>query len=468
MSTTITKRAIPHPKDPANRQSVEALQQAVNELSGAVGQNMQRAVRVCELVEAGLLQLQPNGQLGRSTSVDEIGTISMSDVTGLTAALNARVLKAGDTMTGTLANTASIGFDLQRTNGRMLLRDNGSGFPTIDFVNPANSAFVSGRSTSDGFSFNTVGAPFDFNNGNLRVNNGDIFTYRAGGTTGVIFLRADATRYLYYDGGKYVMPGAGLDVGGTIQSDTRAITGLLGGEGFQMVWNTVQAGQGRTEYVNNRGGGSGGFTWWDRANTGVGTGTVLALLNSNGLFVNGTIQFATSGVTVGQLSAWPPNMNYAALLNAGMSGNEYALLTAAPGVDLNTYISSITGGTVKIRPSANSTTGEATFSTTGVTFAQPCTGPNFTAISDERLKVGLVPVPFYHDIDRLRLIEWSWKKDGKRGRGVSAQAVQQVAPGYVFPHPETGMLSVDKAGLALELALLALSQIAGARHAVSV
>lgn len=204
----------------------------------------------------------------------------------------------------------------------------------------------------------------------LVVDQGDLYAYRTGGTTGVIFLRSDGSRYLFYDGGKYVMPGAGLDVGGTIQSATRAITGLLGGEGFQMVWNTVQSGQGRTEFVNNRGGGSGGFTWWDRANTGAGTGTALAALTGAGLFVNGVVQFNTGGTSIGQLTAWPGNSSYVSLGTKTMGDTEYALLTANPSVDTNTYISSPSGGTVKIRPSANSTVGEATFSTAGLSLAK--------------------------------------------------------------------------------------------------
>lgn len=287
-----------------------------------------------------------------------------------TTALGSYVLKAGDTMSGTLVNTAGIGFDFQRPSGRMLVRDNGSGQPTIDFVNPANTAFTTFRSSADGWIFNSTGGSFDLINGNLRVAGGDIYTWRAGGTTGVIFLRSDATRYLFYDGGKYVMPGAGLDVGGTIQSGTRAITGLIGGEGFQMMWNTVQSGQGRTEFVNNRGGDGGGFTWWDRANTGAGTGTALAALTGAGLFVNEVLQFNTGGVSVGQLRAWPGNSSYVAFGNTAMSSTEYAVLTASPSVDSTTYISSAAGGSVRIRPSANSTVGEAVFSTSGLALAK--------------------------------------------------------------------------------------------------
>ncbi len=543
MSTKITKRAIPHPTEAPNRKSVESLQVAVNELTGAVGENMQRAVRVCELVESGILALQPNGQLGRNESIDQLGTIDMSDVTGLTAALNARVLKAGDTMTGALTMKARVLSDRANNEWALLARsadaasDRGGVWVDAQGIGLYNANFTSAvRTENDGtvslragsvtrailqaagtfdsfygmrvfnasqlkvydsngdvpielglgfssgadrngylwnrnngfLSFGTnntermriqAGGNVVTTGGALIVQNNDIHTYRAGGTTGVIFLNSSGTKYLSNDGARYRMPAQGLQVGGPIYSDSQWIEGTSGGQGWQMVWNVLQSGQGRTEYINNRGGGSGGFTWWDRANTGAGTGSALALLNANGYFVNAAIQFATGSATVGQLSSHPVfGTDYATLMGATMTGQEYVVLFNRAGADANTYISSITGGTVKIRPSANSTTGEVTFATTGVTFAQACTAPNFTATSDERLKDVSPRAPgYYPRIGELQLAEWTWKKDGKPGRGVVAQQVRDVAPGYVHENPTTGILSVDKAGLALELAMLALN-----------
>lgn len=102
MTTKINRRAITGPRDAANKVAIESLQFAVQELGGAVGSNMQRAVRVCELVDAGILQLMPDGQLGRNTSVDQIGIIDIADVTGLQAALDAKFDKAGGALTGSL------------------------------------------------------------------------------------------------------------------------------------------------------------------------------------------------------------------------------------------------------------------------------------------------------------------------------------------------------------------------------
>lgn len=51
---------------------------------------------------------------------------------------------------------------------------------------------------------------------NIACISGDMYSYRAGGTTGVLFLNNSATRYLYNNGTTYEMPGQGLNVGGAI------------------------------------------------------------------------------------------------------------------------------------------------------------------------------------------------------------------------------------------------------------
>lgn len=43
---------------------------------------------------------------------------------------------------------------------------------------------------------------------------GDITAYRSGGTTGVVYLNSASTRYVYFDGSNYQMPGAALFVNG--------------------------------------------------------------------------------------------------------------------------------------------------------------------------------------------------------------------------------------------------------------
>ena len=64
----------------------------------------------------------------------------------------------------------------------------------------------------------------------LNVVNGDITTYRTGGTTGVIYLTSSGDRYLYYDASSYQLSGAPLNVGGSVTatSFSGAGTGLTG------------------------------------------------------------------------------------------------------------------------------------------------------------------------------------------------------------------------------------------------
>lgn len=237
---------------------------------------------------------QLNFKYGTGTAVlNATGTILTT--ANITAAIGATYVDvAGDTMTGTLVSTASTSLDIRRTNNRLLVRDNGSGFFTIDAVNPTNTAFDQMRFTAVGYTFATAGSAVDIVNGgglrvfssgqvkaydanndtpielglgytsaldrngylwnrnngfvsfgtnnqervrlhasgllepgfgltvtnsNLIVNVGDITAYRAGGTTGVIFLNSAQTKYLYNNGSNYIMPLQGLSVGGAVSAN---------------------------------------------------------------------------------------------------------------------------------------------------------------------------------------------------------------------------------------------------------
>lgn len=91
MSYALKRRAIPPARDPANRGTLEALATAVNELSGTIGAGVDRAVRVGELVEAGVLQLNTAGLLERKdAALSDAGPIEIADVNGLQAALDGK------------------------------------------------------------------------------------------------------------------------------------------------------------------------------------------------------------------------------------------------------------------------------------------------------------------------------------------------------------------------------------------
>ena len=106
-------------------------------------------------------------------------------------------------------------------------------------------------------------------------------------------------------------------------------------------------------------------------------------------------------------------------------------------------------GTVYLRPNGvGSSSGELTLSTGGV-----ATAVNFTGTSDRRLKKLIRKHVVREDLaDMIALKTWLWKRTGEAGLGPIAQQVQDVAPEYVH-RSDSGMLSVDKAGLAIEMAV---------------
>jgi hypothetical protein len=66
----------------------------------------------------------------------------------------------------------------------------------------------------------------------LNVVNGDITTYRTGGTTGVIYLSNSGTKYLYYDGTNYNMPGGAIisnniTAAGNVTGTSTNVTGTV-------------------------------------------------------------------------------------------------------------------------------------------------------------------------------------------------------------------------------------------------
>ncbi|MEF4262408.1 hypothetical protein U9Z10_23535, partial [Escherichia coli] len=92
MTYALKRRAVVPPRDPANRQSIEQLKFAVDELSGAVGMTYDRAVRVGELIEAGLLHIQVDGTLGINAEAKDLqGPMTLAgDLTFIGAARRIR------------------------------------------------------------------------------------------------------------------------------------------------------------------------------------------------------------------------------------------------------------------------------------------------------------------------------------------------------------------------------------------
>lgn len=93
------------------------------------------------------------------------------------------------------------------------------------------------------------------------------------------------------------------------------------------------------------------------------------------------------------------------------------------------------------------------YSTGNTTVVGTWTGPNFIGTSDERLKEDIADFVPRDDLAELvRFVSYVRKASGRHELGVIAQQLQKIAPEYVY-EGEDGILGVDKAGLALEVAM---------------
>lgn len=116
---------------------------------------------------------------------------------------------------------------------------------------------ISGYGITDGI---TTGGGQTIN-GNLTLAAGDLWAYRAGGSTGVVYLTNSGTKYLYYDGSNYNMPGGELIVNGyqLARLASPAFTGTPTVPDAAQGTNTTQAAN--TKFVQSSGLGTVGQTY---------------------------------------------------------------------------------------------------------------------------------------------------------------------------------------------------------------
>lgn len=154
--------------------------------------------------------------------------------------------------------------------------------------------------------------------------------------------------------------------------------------------------------------------------------------------VGGTISVTGNVTATGGMVA-SGNVTGATLVSNQNFVSQTAAAVLAPG----------SAGICYLRPSgAGSAVGELQVNTSGV-----ATCVNFTATSDMRLKQDILPRDVrLHLADSLDWKSFVWKESGMADIGVIAQQVLQFAPEHVYARDD-GMLTVDKASLALELAL---------------
>lgn len=177
---------------------------------------------------------------------------------------------------------------------------------------------------------------------------------------------------------------------------------------------------------------------------------------------------ATSGnqTSLSGNKTWTGNHIFAGGMTARSSSASSQITVERTGNDINSAIAyTTTGGTIyagqgdegafnwgsgtDLRWSSANTW--ARLNSSGLNVKGSITGTNVTATSDVRLKEEIEESRGRQELLKaLRHYRWKWKSSGNPGIGVLAQEVNKYAPEYVHEDDE-GTLSVDKAGLALEM-----------------
>lgn len=184
------------------------------------------------------------------------------NATGDTMSGALTISSGGAAITGATSVTGAISASTTVTAGTGLVATTGgltvsAGGASITGAISASTTVTAGT----GLTVTTGGASIT---GHLTHINGDFTTYRAGGTTGVVFLNAAQNKYLHNDGSNYQLPLQGLIVGGTLTAVAGAFSGAINTTGLTSSGNVIALGQvaGGSLYTNGGTGliiGSGGM-----------------------------------------------------------------------------------------------------------------------------------------------------------------------------------------------------------------
>lgn len=340
------------------------------------------------------------GEAGGLATLDGTGklapvqrwSIAISDVSGLTTALNGKYNTTGGLLTGDMTFFTDT--------------------PTIQMMSPAGVT-ATGRgyemvsnvadSTDFGFGLNRWnGVSWDnvytidstrtlLYNGAINVANGNIVTVRTTRNDSIYpFRLTDSTGATSW-GGLYTPFSGGIGIKSAI-----SLAAIVATDGAEVFCNT-----------NFR---------------ATGTMTATSSLSAAGITTTNSLNIHTS---VGTINFYPP---------AGAAHpNRWAMFA-----NISDTVNGGIGWT-------NAGVNKMVLDSGGV-----LTATNFVATSDEDLKTDIKDRKARERLpDLLRFVEFIWKADGKEDLGVIAQEVQKVAPEYVHEGID-GKLAVDKASLALE------------------
>lgn len=441
MTTKVEKRAIAPPSGDM-RTTVQGLFVQVNELSGAIGSNQQRSVRVCELLDAGIITLDVDGAL-----------VKPAAPAGATSGLY--VAKAGDTMTGILTNTAQD-----------YLVSSRSGYVFSHF-NFGNGQFGVYDQTA-------AAAAWKYNNaaGGVHDLRGAVYVTGNLGVGGYIQAGNGASGWKVAIGDDVVLADIGVAYAMSIQSQSNSAFGRLW-LGMRQTFDNDGDGWLRINQGNSYANGI--YTPGNFNCANLITGTVNAAGASfadGGSRVHTDVSVPRLGGAAAFITDWnnaTSNGWYMASAAANAPNpSEWFMgnVTVHNGDWIQQEVWNFTAGADTTRYRRHKLSGAWGAWTANLTFGGVVTAVNFTATSDARLKTNITPDAPQLGLSTLSLHNWLWASSSAPGRGVIAQHVLQVAPEYVHTNAD-GMLSVDKAGLALELAFLALSQIRGLNDALA-
>jgi hypothetical protein len=351
-----------------------------------------------------------NGAPGALDTLKELADAMGDDAhfsATVTNALAGKVAKAGDTMTGTLyGNSVSMyadsyfGGGVGHTDNRIRFVTDGGGSTRIDSIKYDASAF----------------APMGFY--------ASQYTFMGGGPAS-------------FSGRVAMGAGLGVSGGGVIPN----------AQGSYLSWNK-QNGWGDMSFINHHGGGSGGWTFWD---TGDGANyTLLAWITGLGVF-NGNGLLVPGGTFQGQ-----GEVDVHFNPNGGQGANGYYL--SANGTGFTIAMKNSSGGYQASALSVFQAAGGYQVNAIGAIVANG----GFQVGSDKRLKKNIRKREVLRGI-ALRCAkafsEWELKLTDVHDVGLIAQTLRRFAPWYVrpgnFANGKSGprMLSVDKAGIALECSM---------------
>lgn len=331
---------------------------------------------------------------------------TLSSQTDLNTALNARVADTGDTMTGTL------NFNIADNTYAVMMRDTGGS------TNRGGLRAVSGgihlTNEPEGHVLGIA------DSGSLSFQSAQTLSSTAGS---LIFLEGD----VFTNGGNqdWLEVVAVRDFTGTDHGSSR----------YRLRRRVDSTQRGFIDFGNDSGGSPQPFS------LGFGgiTGTINAWIGTNS-------QFNTSGNGDPTQAAGGQ-----ATIARGSFGGGFQLIDGSNQTRI--WMDGTPAAHIGIATNLGAVTSYLDITPTG------CTSPNFTATSDERRKDNIERYTLTKDFSNLQLASWTWKHsdDKRRYHGVIAQDVAAIAPEYVFDND--GVLSVDKAGLALEMAKTALEEI---------